>query len=70
LRQPAHLLWLAAVIVIGQALIRFAATPYDRSLGEGDVDHLNAAFYLWKSIGVAAVLVWLGFYSHMRRKAG
>jgi hypothetical protein len=68
LRQPAYLAWLVAVIVLGQAMIRLSVTPYDPSLGEGDVEHLDAVFYLWKSAGVATVLAVLGFCLQSRRK--
>lgn len=68
LRQPAYLAWLAAGLVFLHAFFRLVATPYDPGLGEGDVDRLDAAFYLYKSVGVATVLVALGLYLGSRQK--
>ena len=68
LLHPAHLAWLAAGITLVQALVRLSMTPYHPSLGEGDVDRLSAAFYLWKSAAVSTALVALGLYLRSRRK--
>ena len=68
MRQPAHIAWLAAVIVIFQAVIRLGLLPYDPSLSEGNVERVEAAFWLWGSVGVAIVLVSLGSYLRSGRK--
>jgi len=69
LRQPANLAWIAAVLVFVQVAIRLSSTPYDSSLGEGDVDHLNAWFYFWGSVAVTTVLFSLGLYLRSKGKA-
>jgi hypothetical protein len=61
LRKPAFLAWIAALVVVAQAVIRISASPYDPALGEGNVEGVEAARWLWGSIGVAIVLVALGF---------
>ena len=68
LRQPAHIAWFAAAIVLFQAFIRLGLSPYDPSLGEGNVERVEAATWLWGSVGVSTVLVSLGLYLRTRRK--
>ena len=67
-RQPAYLAWLAAVVVLLQAFIRLGLSPYDPRLGEGNVERVEAATWMWGSIAVAVVLASLGWYLRSRRK--
>jgi uncharacterized membrane protein YvbJ len=68
LRQPAHIAWLAAGIVLVQGFVRLTLTPHDASLGDGYVERVQAAIWLWGSTGIATVLVCLGLYLRSRRK--
>jgi len=47
--------------------MRFAATPHDPNLGEGDHKRVEAAFYLWLSLGIGFVLFAYGFYLRRRQ---
>ncbi|MBE0542457.1 MAG: hypothetical protein IH623_13940 [Verrucomicrobia bacterium] len=66
LRTPGSLVWLLALIVFAQGMIRLALTPHDPSLGEGDHKRVEAAFYFWLSLGVSIVFFAYGFYLRKR----
>jgi len=68
LRRPSILVWLIAFIVVVQGMIRLTSVPYDPSLGEGDYKRVEAAFYLWSSLGVGGILFAFGFYLRSREK--
>ena len=68
LRRPSGLVWLFAFIIVLQGIIRLASTPYDPSLGEGDYKRVEAASYLWSSLGVGTILFAIGFYLRSREK--
>jgi len=68
LRRPSSLVWLVAFIVVVQGMIRLASTPYNPSLGEGDHKRVEAAFYLWLSLGVGGILFAFGFYLRVRKE--
>lgn len=67
LSRPANTLGLAAAIVLFQGAIRLGLTPNDPTLGEGDVKHLEAVFWLWGSLGLSAVLAACAL--HLRNKS-
>jgi hypothetical protein len=64
-----YLLWSAAGLLLLDAVFRLSHTPHQASLGEGDVKALDAAIYCWKSLGIATVLISLGFYLSRRKTA-
>jgi hypothetical protein len=66
LRQPAHIVWLVAAVVMAQAVFRFS--PHDSRLGEGDVESIDSVINLWVSAGISTVLVSFGVYLKSRRK--
>ena len=57
-----------AFVTVAQALIRSSLTPYDPNQGEGNYRTVEAAFYLWLSLGVSLVLIAYAIYLMKRRK--
>jgi hypothetical protein len=62
LRQPAHIAWLAAALIFVQASVQFGFSPYDPSLGDGNIERVEATIWFWKSFVVSIVLISLGRY--------
>src|SRR4051812_173169 len=69
LRTWQNILWVLSIVSLVQAWIRLAATPYDPSLGDGGVGHMDAVIYLWESAGVSTVFASLDFILRLQRKA-
>jgi hypothetical protein len=69
LKGPGPWVWVIAVVVVAQGIARLTLTPYDPSQGEGDYKRVEAAFYLWLSLGVGAVLFAYGCYLVKKHKS-
>jgi putative copper export protein len=61
LRRPSGWIWLFALIAIVQAAIRLVLTPSEPD-PEGGYRRVDAAFYLWLSLGIGLVLFAYGHY--------
>ena len=53
---------------MAQAVIHLGRTPYDPSLGEGNYERVEAAFYLWFSLGTGIVLLAYAHYLAKRER--
>src|SRR5262245_9150422 len=68
LRDPVHVVWTIAALVILQGLVRWGAVSLEPIVGDANPERVDAMVYLFVSAGIASVLIGVGMYLRGKRK--